>query len=304
MTIATVYHISEKCRITDDGPEILREYRFGETSDISSSYDFLMGPYSAAGYPALGEQYAPDVEIFVSEVNAQRTGSDRETDYHDNETPLAVWKVTVKWKSLDLENKWEDEESDTCLYDVSVCNEFVDLDGRYDWSGNVNTNSAGEFYEDKLPIQASVTVIRFTEKALAPPNMALAHKVNASFWWGGAAGYWLCRNVSGEFVHNEKEQYWKNSYEFAYNPLNWQLKKLDSGYYHIGEIIVNGNPYLTRIRNTNYDGSENERPSLLNGVGELLPEGEEVQFRCFDIYESMEFPPFPNPLAETGSEQN
>lgn len=291
--ILNVYHTSERCRVTEDGPEVIREYRMGTNMAGSDSYTFLMGPYSAAGYPALGEQYAPDVEIFVSEVSAQRTGSDRETDHNDNETPLAVWKVTVKWTPITgLENKWPEGED---IYDVSVFGEEVDLDGRYDWAGQANVNTAGEFYEDKLPIKAPVTVVRLTAKELSPPDMTLHKAVNDAAWWNGAAGFWLCRNVSGEFVHAENALYWKNTYEFAYNPLSWTLWKASSGYYHRGQ--VSGVESGSRMRNINDDGSENIRPCLLDANGAELPEGSSPYYQGFQIYHAYAFPNFPPMLS-------
>lgn len=295
MTIRTIYHINEKCRVTEDGPEVYREYRLGDDEDAMDSLSFIYGPYTESGFPVLGEAYSARDDIFVSDVQAQRTGADKEWNSGDLTMMLHVWKVTVQWKPPpELKNLWEAQ--DLCIYDMSIFGETVDMDGRYDWSNNANMNSAGEFYEDRLPIQAPVTVVRFTEKALTLPNMALYKKVNNAAWWSGANKTWLCRNVSGEFVHNEKEQYWKNSYEFAYNPLNWQLKKLDSGYYH--RTTESGVLSGSRVRNTNDDGSENERPCLLNGYGALLEEGGTPMFQYFDIYASAAFPSsLPNPFA-------
>ena len=300
MTIRRVYRISEKCRITDKGPEITREYRFGEDAVSDDAYGFLAGPYTSQGYPVLGEQYAPDVEIYVDDVQAQRTGEDKEycAEASDSNQTLHVWKVTVKYSGLELnENHFEDTE----IFDVSIFGESVDMDGRYDCGDGVNDpkankNSAGEFFEDKLPMQSPVIVVRLSVKSVSPPDVDLHRKVNSGTWWGGAATTWLCRNVSGEYVHNEKEAYWKNTYEFAYNAENWQLKKADSGYYHY-EQATGGSE---RVRNINEDGSENIRPVLLDGSGGILPEGSEPEYICFDVYQRCAFPAsLPCPLGWT-----
>lgn len=305
MTIQHIFIKSEKCRITDDGPVVTREYRIGDDSNAMDALSFLMGPYSAwrgdggDRLPTLGQQFSPSDEIFVSDVQAQRTGEDKEFLVDSESVMLHVWKVTVEWSPVnDLENQWHNQN----IFDVQIFGDVVDLDGRYDYSNprKANKNSVGEFFEDRLPIQGPVLVIRITEKnPVHPADATLLKKTNDTIWWGRSAGYWLCRNVQAEWVQEENSQfgwgtsgYWKNSYEFAYNPLSWTLFKADVGYYH-----YEGTGGDERTRNTNNDGSENIRPCLLDGAGNLLPEGSEPVLLPFKIFQSAAFPSLPMPLG-------
>jgi len=310
MTIRTIYHVNEKCRITDKGPEVIREYRLGEDYVSDDAFVFLMGPYtqSSFGFPIIGQQYDEYTEIFVDDIQAVRAGEDKEFDhagYGENPTgTLFVWKVTVKFAPPEY-TKLTEDNNDYEIFDVSIFGEGVDMDGRFDAEGHANVNTAGEFYEDRLPMQAPVVVVRLSVKTYSPPDVSLHRTVNNDTWWGAAAKKWLCRNVSGEYVHNATERYWKNTYEFAcinHPYLNWQLWKASSGYYHRSQ--ESGIDSGSRVRNINDDGSENVRPVLLNAAGGLLngdgspPQSqndEQVWYQYFDIYQSAAFPNFPNP---------
>ena len=305
MTIQHIFIKSEKCRITADGPVVTREYRIGDDSDTSDGLAFLMGPYSSwrngdDRLPTLGMQFSQNGEIFVSDVQAQRTGEDEEFQIGSNSVMLHIWKVTVEWRPIGgPENRW----NNTPYFDIQVFGETLNIDSLCDWEGNRNTNTAGEYFEDRLPIQVPVVVVRMTERNPSnPPIFNLFGKTNAEPWWNRGTGCWLCRDVQGQWVQEdpkvgglhsdwETSGYWKNTYEFVYNPQTWNLKKANVGYYH---LETTG----TRVRNMNVDGSEKIRPSLLNLDGTLRNEELEPVLLPFAVYDSIEFPTyFPCPLT-------
>ncbi|MCR5360336.1 MAG: hypothetical protein K6E55_10680 [Thermoguttaceae bacterium] len=234
---------------------------------------------------ALGSPHPGSSNAVLKSISAKRTGSDKQ------EGGPFVWNVTLEYAP-------EDETEQSKRNEVTRITVFTetnnDTDGRRDWLGNLNVNSAGEFFADKLPLKNVLVIIRYQVNYINNPNADLKNVVwhtNADAWCGLGAGTCLVRSISTE---REKDEdgfyYWRTTLEIAHNPKGWLFQKPDCGFYD------NHGRILDEI------GAPVERAKLLNGLGELLDDIEHPVLRDFTLFPVCNFTEtfdyLPDPFAD------
>lgn len=259
------------------------EYRV--VSDAASvNVADIYAEWLAAGGSDIGAWY-PGADSILKTISFKRSGSDRQAG-----GPY-VWQVTCEFaKPEDVTDKQND-----CK--IAVSTETNDeTDGRYDLNDDLNINSAGDFFDDKLPLKNKLLIFRYTLNYFDNPNsmlMGVYLCTNSAAWHGLEAGKCLVRNISTDRQkHTEKEgggsfYFWQTNIEIAYNPNGWIYKKADCGYYDNDGRILDD------------QGAPVESAQLLDGYGNRNYSDTPV-WREFTLYGSTDFSQMklPDPFAQ------
>lgn len=260
------------------GTTIKEEYRILSNTAHSNGAEIL-NAISAEQNLALGDPYPGSTNAVLKTISAKRTGSDRQPG-----GPY-VWMVTLEY-APETETERKTQE---CK--ISVTTETSDeTDGRFDRLGALNINSAGDFFEEKLPLKNILLVFRYQLNYIDNPNqdlMGVVWHTNSDLWHGLPAGSCLVRSISTDRSKDEEGvYYWATGIEIAYNPNGWKLRKADCGFYTLeGRILDDA-------------GAPAESPRLLDGQGQINQSGSPIMME-FDLYDQTLFSAMnlPNPFA-------
>lgn len=254
------------------GTTIREEYRMVSDSDADDGAAVLNHIATELGYN-LGDYHTSSSNALLKSISAKRTGSDKQAG-----GPF-VWHVTLEYAPSD---EIDDKHTDRCK--ISVSTETNDeTDGRYDRKYVLNVNSAGDFFEDKLPLKNAMLVFRY-ELDYAPgdnPNRNLMDvflHTNSDVWHTLPAGTCLVRSISTTRQYDDQleKYYWHAAIEIAYNPNGWKYKKADCGFYDNNGRILDD------------QGAPVEKAQLLDGSGYRNYTGNPVM-REFDLYNEVAF---------------
>lgn len=250
------------------------EYRVTSNAASVNVAD-IYNEWLAAGGSDVGTWY-PGADSVLKSLSFKRSGSDRQ------EGGPFVWHVTCDFaKPEDVQNQQKD-----CK--ISVSTETNDeTDGRYDMSTppELNINSAGDFFEDKLPLKNKLLIFRYSLNYFDNPNkdlMGVYLCTNTAAWHGLPAGSCLVRNISTDRQKKSEKEgggdifFWATNIEIAYNPNGWKYKKADCGFYTLDGRILDD------------QGAPVESAKLLNGSGYINTSGTPV-YREFQLYGTADF---------------
>ena len=161
-------------------------------------------------------------------------------------------------------------------------------------------NSAGQPFDGGIPVDVRLgTAVAQRYKSAVGYNqsdvLANSGKLNSVAFLGGAA---KTVQVDIEAVEHFEGSYhfWEETYTFAYDPLTWQPKPMDAGFFHKDGGIVK------RIRNIDVDPSTNvdpyglvQEPEPLLASGAIVPLSSRpgsCRFIEVDAYSQMDFANF------------
>lgn len=259
---------------------IREEYRAVSDTVWCNAEDIYL-EWLEAGFGDLGSEYPTSQNAVLKSLSFKRDGKDRQ------QGGPYVWHVTAEFSPPD---QYDDKQNDV---KISVSTETNDeTDGRTDWEGNLNVNSAGDFFEDKLPVKNRLLIFRYTINYFDNPNWDLLDvymKTNSAEWYGLPRGTCLVRNISTERIKSPEKgfYYWQTQIEIAYNPRmvgtiynpetdGWTYVKADCGFYtNDGRILDD-------------QGAPVEKAKLLDGQGDLNTSGDPVLLP-FKLYGEVDF---------------
>lgn len=284
-TIVNIYPLSvdAKGTIAKDriGTTIKEEYRVVSNTTHSNGAEIL-NYITTEKNLALGDPYPGSTNAVLKSISAKRTGSDRQAG-----GPF-VWNVSLEYAPVDQTDKKNEEAK------ISVSTETNDeTDGRYDRTKpnpQLNINSAGDFFEDKLPLKNVLVIFRYTLNYIDNPNQNIIGVVwhtNSAPWHGLPKGTCLVRSFSTDRQKDEEGFYfWSTSIEIAYNPNGWTYQKADCGFYDNDGRILDD------------QGAPVEKAQLLDGEGNRSQSGNPVLLP-FTLYEETNFSQMnlPDPFA-------
>jgi len=279
MAVIRVIPLSTEGRSNDKGATVREEYRCVDNSARVNAAEFFAN-WLAAGGCDIGAWYPGAENCVCRQITTKREGKDKEKDG-------AVWHVTVEFGPAE---EVKDRENDCKIRVSTETND--ETDGRYDLEQKLNVNSAGDFFEEKLPVRNNLLIFSYDltyGNNPIPSFRTMVWTVNTAAWHGLPAGTCLLRSLSCErSKDNEQGKYiWPTQIEIAYNPNGWKLKKADCGFYTNNGRILDD------------EGAPIETAQLLNGSGELNTSGNPVLLE-FVIYGTSDFGimNLPDPFAD------
>lgn len=134
-------------------------------------------------------------------------------------------------------------------------------------------NSAGQPFDGGIPVavRLATAVAKKNRTAVGyNQNTVLAHsgKLNSTTFLG-AAPKTIQVDIEAEEIYEGGFHYWSEVYTFAYDPLGWQPKPMDAGFFQRSSA---GSATLRRIKNSdletgvNTDPVQEPEPLLENGL--------------------------------------
>ena len=292
MAVVDVYALSVDAKGTIAknriGTTIKEEYRIVDNAFYNNVPGFMnslvadspiydnVGGHAVQRELELGAPHPGSSNAVLKSISAKRSGSDKQKD-----GPF-VWNVTLEYAPED-----EVDKKDTdCKISMSV-ETNDETDGRTDVEGNLNVNTVGDFFEDKLPLKNKILVIRFQKNFGTNPcgaratasGTALQTMMNCvnsqTLWERLEAGTVLLRSFSCDRnKDSDGVYYWATTIEMAYNPDGWILKKANCGFYDIHGRILDD------------EGAPVERAKLLDEYGEVDENTSDPYMKEFTLYES------------------
>ncbi|MBS3928118.1 MAG: hypothetical protein KGZ65_06750 [Sphingomonadales bacterium] len=167
-----------------------------------------------------------------------------------------------------------------------------------DRNGAMIVNAAGQPFDGGIPVAVrlgTAVARRNVTAAGYNQNTVLANsgKLNSTTFLGGAAGT-IQVDISAEEKYDGGYHYWEEVYTFAYDPLGWQPKPMNAGFFQKGTYG------LTRIINSDLDDTNDplapvQEPEPLLPDGTLVPVDDRpglCNFITVDAYGSMDFSTF------------
>ena len=148
MAVIRVIPLSIEGRSNDKGATVREEYRCVDNSARDNAAEFFAN-WLAAGGCDIGAWYPGAENCVCRQITTKREGKDKEKDG-------AVWHVTVEFGPAE---EVKDRENDCKIRVSTETND--ETDGRYDREQKLNVNSAGDFFEEKLPVRNSLLIFSY-----------------------------------------------------------------------------------------------------------------------------------------------
>lgn len=202
---------------------------------------------------------------------------------------LTHWDIEIQWGPLEGDEEDDDFQENPLLRPVKYRLEtetFTQL-LEEDKDGNAIVNSAGKAFETPVEKESSRMVLVAeknygTLQEIINLNITYSQKVNETVYKGGQPRTFYCRQISsGELQTENGVEYYRAAFFFAWNRNTWDVKLVDQGY----EELVGGE--LVKIKDANDEDIVEPRP--LDGAGQKLAEGEDLEFLSFKIYDEADF---------------
>lgn len=164
-----------------------------------------------------------------------------------------------------------------------------------DRHGNLILNAAGQPFDGGIPVDVRLggAVAKKNRPASGyDQNAVLANsgKVNSDTFLGGAPGT-VQVDIEADEVFEGAYHYWSETYRFSYDPLGWQPKPVDAGFFYINSFGE-----LRRIRNSDVGDTTDEsfvnEPEPLRADGSIVPlslRPASCRFVAVDYFEAMDF---------------
>lgn len=194
--------------------------------------------------------------FIVTSVRPQRSGAKSGMRNHKGQDCF-VWNVSVECGGL------EDNKETIGDWTISSSTEWEDISLPYDANGQLNKNSAGEWFTDALVYRMPIRVWKFSRKQNFNPENTARYFVgclNLDTLWGCDPYTLLCRDFT--YSHSQKTRYWDVNIDIACRADTWLVRKADCGFTCLFYGVPN--------RILNQDGSPIESPKLLDGAGGIL----------------------------------
>lgn len=257
--------------------------------DNSPVYDDVNG-VSVQRDLELGAPHPGSSNAVLKSISAKRSGGDKQAG-----GPF-VWSVTLEYSPED-----QTEKDTDCKISMSV-ETNDETDGRTDVEGNLNVNTVGDFFEDKIPLKNKVLVIRFQKNFGTNPCgktaiengtalQTMMNCVNRFPLWGRLAEETvLLRSFSCDRNKDaDGRYYWATTIEMAYKPDGWNLLKANCGFYDRNGRILDE------------QGAPVEKAKLLSRNGDVIDPMTAEPYLCeFVLYKTarLEMINLPNPFAD------
>jgi len=177
--------------------------------------------------------------------------------------------------------------------DVTWQTEYSQENAYKDKDGNAVMNSACDYYEDGVPVDAARWVASITKNVPYVPSWIDAYKdaINSDgFWLDGRSFAAYTAKLSGISIGtwNIQNGVWFRQISMTIKFKNsWRFSILDQGLRR--EVVRDGEYVMERC--INGDGTEVTKPALLNGIGYQLasPTPETAVFNGHNIYPELPF---------------
>lgn len=220
--------------------------------------------------------------------------------------PFLAFTVTVDWATNATKPEEEDDDPTTTRTIWSVSPEIQSRYVTKDKNDELIVNAAGQPYDGGIPVDVrlgSVTAKRNIDAAGYDMNHVLADsgKLNSEEFLGGAPGT-VQVDISAEERYEGAFHYWQETYKFSYDPLGWQPKPVNAGFFQRASGDDSEPEYHELLRIINSDvGDTNspddpvQEPEPLDENGVLVPIASRpaaCNFIEVEYFEEMDFADF------------
>jgi hypothetical protein len=211
-----------------------------------------------AAVPQRGSVHPKNLSLFLKKRTARNESFSK-----------LVWIVTLEY-SLDREQSTNPlEESPVVTWDTETTSENI----TQDIDGEAVLNSAGDYYEDGVPVQVAYWTAKIEVKKAAIPLALLTYRNainNDAFILDGVtiAAYEAC--FAGIHIGwwEQKNNVWFRQLNITLKFRgNWREQILDQGIYRLVEVDVGS---YEKVKCVAEDGTDVTKPVLLDGSGGQL----------------------------------
>lgn len=248
--------------------------------DVDNKYDSPIKILQDRRLPQLGANYVENGIVFWGV-------------YYVDATPRFIGPVGSLWRweitynvggefSNAPQQNTRDEVKTLLNFNAKI--ELEDVAAAVDLDGNWNANSIGDMFSDPLIYKNGILCMTYNRREYVNPlamTRDFFQKVNASAWYGFAAGTVKVDDISFTATETTEETYYDITYLLKFRPAGWNVVKANSGLY----CMVNG----VKTRALNSDGSPTENPVLLALDGTRLPAAGTVAFKSFRMLATADF---------------
>lgn len=225
-----------------------------------------------SGIPQWGEVIgATRAKGYIQSVQASRNGGDVINGKYR-------WSVVASVGSDGGSKNNDQRQLDQFAISRSV--EEIEIYRGVDTEGNMNCNSAGEFFEEGLAMKIPIITWTFSGTLTTNPeswNAFLKHTNHATMWGTFYTDELLFDSLT--YSHAVGSGEWDTQIVIKYNPLKWRELRADVGYYYRDPDTG------ALVRILNEDGSPKESPTPLLPNGAVNTTGI-MNFKTFYPYET------------------
>jgi hypothetical protein len=276
----------------------------GQDGRITKSYKHKYLYRTTAGSRPTFADIAADLGIapgspYADDLNA--TAGNAEIEHLLTRPPHCAAEVTITWAT----NNPVPAEDST---DPSTVRQLWDLrpiiQQRYvleDRNGDPILNSARTPFDGGIPVDVRLGQAVLKLKILdadfdKTTVLALSGRVNSVTFLGGDPGT-VQLDVSAQEAYEGAYHFWNVEYQFSYDPLGWQPKPLDAGFYQLGALGVPVPITLGDLATpTTSDSTKVPEPEPLDGSGNVVPYADRPGSCAFvpvDYFEEFDFNSLP-----------
>lgn len=216
------------------------------------------------------DHFEYDIYSYLQNVDAKEISEDGLT-----------WEVTATYSSdvPTLDNPFA--EPPEIEFDFQVFERVADRD----INGSAIRNSAGDPFNDPIPREESLPILRITRNEPSFPvfgALAMKDSINESTW-----NLFPPKTVKAAAPRTRSAfsptsgLYYQTNYEFYINPSGWNYTVLDAGF---NQLSISGVRQQILV-----DGQQTNDPKFLDGSGRVLPPSGEPVYLSFEVYKPKDF---------------
>lgn len=203
--------------------------------------------------------------------------------------PHQAWDVDVNWSTIVADDITATENP---LLARVIRSEGTTDQQRYiirDRNNQIIQDSAGSPFDGGVAVNVKLGTVSFIRNELDGVDYwlgkanTLSGKINSTTYLDGDPGTVMLDVKASEKWYGPTH-YWEVNYTFTYDPLGWNPKPVNAGFYYLSSGA--------RKRITEADGTETQEPQPLTTSGAVVPVASRpaaVNFIDVDYYETMNF---------------